>query len=500
MEKSEIANYYADKSILITGATGFLGKVLIEKLLRSCPDVKKIYVLVRHKKGNTPEQRIADLLNGPLFEPLSQSNPDFKTKLVAIEGDLMLPDLGISAEDEKKLIDNVNVVFHSAATVRFDEPIKLAVKMNILGTKKVIDLCKKMSQLESFVHVSTAYANCNRTTVDEKVYEASVDPYNMIDFAEWIPNELAEQITPSLIGTWPNTYTYTKAIAESLVVKECQDKIPCSIVRPAIVGASYSQPVPGWIDNYNAATGILAAVGKGLKRTMYGNMQSKADIIPVDYTVNMMIVAGWGIGAKKSICEGIPVYNNTIGQQNKADWTKFIKHTLKGFQKYPLENSMLLPGPGLTLSRRVNKVRHAIEEVLPAHLIDLYLKAVGQKPKFIRLQEKISKAALILEYFATHDWQYAFQNIINIEKEMSETDRKIFNIDVKEIDWEVYMENYCLGIKKYLLKEDMSKLKNYEYSSKKISSGMHNVGFALIAFTIFMLIWFTLLSYLIFSS
>jgi fatty acyl-CoA reductase len=66
MEKSEIASYYADKSILITGATGFLGKVLIEKLLRSCPEVKKIYVLIRHKKGNTPEQRIADLLNGPV--------------------------------------------------------------------------------------------------------------------------------------------------------------------------------------------------------------------------------------------------------------------------------------------------------------------------------------------------------------------------------------------------------------------------------------------------
>lgn len=66
MEPSEIVNYYKNKSIFITGATGFLGKVLIEKLLRSCPDVKKIYVLVRHKKGNTPQQRVNEILNCPV--------------------------------------------------------------------------------------------------------------------------------------------------------------------------------------------------------------------------------------------------------------------------------------------------------------------------------------------------------------------------------------------------------------------------------------------------
>ena len=66
MEPSEIVKYYTDKSIFITGATGFLGKVLIEKLLRSCPDVKKMYVLVRHKKGNTPQQRINEILNCPV--------------------------------------------------------------------------------------------------------------------------------------------------------------------------------------------------------------------------------------------------------------------------------------------------------------------------------------------------------------------------------------------------------------------------------------------------
>jgi thioester reductase-like protein len=62
-ESSEIINYYKDKSIFITGATGFLGKVLIEKLLRTCYDLKKIYILIRHKKGKTPQQRLNELVN-----------------------------------------------------------------------------------------------------------------------------------------------------------------------------------------------------------------------------------------------------------------------------------------------------------------------------------------------------------------------------------------------------------------------------------------------------
>ncbi len=62
-QQSEIINYYKNKSIFITGATGFLGKVLIEKLLRTCYDVNKIYVLVRSKKGLTPMQRLNEIFS-----------------------------------------------------------------------------------------------------------------------------------------------------------------------------------------------------------------------------------------------------------------------------------------------------------------------------------------------------------------------------------------------------------------------------------------------------
>ena len=60
---SEISEYYKNKSVFITGATGFLGKVLIEKLLRSCYDLKKIYVLIRAKKNKSAIERLNELLD-----------------------------------------------------------------------------------------------------------------------------------------------------------------------------------------------------------------------------------------------------------------------------------------------------------------------------------------------------------------------------------------------------------------------------------------------------
>lgn len=59
-QNSDIQNYFAGSTVFVTGATGFLGRLLVEKLLRSCHDLKKIYILVRTKKDKTPEERFKE--------------------------------------------------------------------------------------------------------------------------------------------------------------------------------------------------------------------------------------------------------------------------------------------------------------------------------------------------------------------------------------------------------------------------------------------------------
>lgn len=63
---SPVAEWYRGKTIFVTGATGFMGKVMVEKLLYSCSGVKSIYILIRCKRGKSPQQRIQDMWQLPV--------------------------------------------------------------------------------------------------------------------------------------------------------------------------------------------------------------------------------------------------------------------------------------------------------------------------------------------------------------------------------------------------------------------------------------------------
>lgn len=83
-----------------------------------------------------------------VFERLHEEVPKFRHKIVAIGGDCSLAGLGLNLIDRQILISNVQLVFHAAATVRFDEKLKLAVSINVCGTQEVLELCTHMTKLE----------------------------------------------------------------------------------------------------------------------------------------------------------------------------------------------------------------------------------------------------------------------------------------------------------------------------------------------------------------
>ena len=87
-----------------------------------------------------------------------------------MRGDLSLPDLGLSREDRNLLLEKVNIVFHAAATVIFNEPLQVTINVNTKGTVRVIDLWNELKHPISFVHVSTAFSNANLYEIGEKIY------------------------------------------------------------------------------------------------------------------------------------------------------------------------------------------------------------------------------------------------------------------------------------------------------------------------------------------
>ena len=127
-----------------------------------------------------------------------------------------------------------------------------------------------------------------------------------------------------MIGNRPNTYTYTKvglyelqtvrtvlqALAESLLASESTG-LPVAVMRPSIVAASWKEPRPGWVDNYNGPSGVFAGIGKGVLRTVYCMRDSVADMVPVDVCINLLCAIAWetaNAGPGKPIKVHFPSY------------------------------------------------------------------------------------------------------------------------------------------------------------------------------------------------
>jgi fatty acyl-CoA reductase len=120
-----ISEFYANKNVLITGATGFVGKLLLEKLLYSCEKINKIYVLIRDKNGHSPDERVNEITACKVFDKLRTKEPNFRERIQPVSGDILEnSDMKISEDYLEELRTNINVVFHLAGTVTLDQDLK----------------------------------------------------------------------------------------------------------------------------------------------------------------------------------------------------------------------------------------------------------------------------------------------------------------------------------------------------------------------------------------
>ncbi|XP_075409432.1 fatty acyl-CoA reductase 2-like [Tenrec ecaudatus] len=462
---SMISAFYSGKSILVTGATGFMGKVLLEKLLRTSPDLKIIYILVRPKAGHTLEQRVFQMLNNELFEKVKEVCPEVHEKVKAISADLNQNDLAISKEDMRELLSSTNIIFHCAATVHFDAHLRKATQINVVATQQLLTMASQMEKLEAFVHISTAYSNCILKHIDEVVYPCPVQPKQIIDSLEWLDDSIIEDITPKLIGDCPNTYVYTKALAE-ILVKQASGVLNRAIIRPSIVGATWQEPFPGWIDNLNGLTWVMIKTGKGLLRFLKGDPIGVADIIPVDIVVNLTLAAGWHTAVHRP--KNMLIYHCTSGTINPCQWRELGFGIVEAFNKVPLERPFRAPTLEIISNSLTCKYWDAVTHRGHAMIFDIYLCLTGRKPMMTTLMNRILKNASMLEYFICRTWEWSTCNTDRLMLELSAEDKKIFNFDVRSLNWREYIENHVWGIKMYLLKEDMAGVPEAKNKSERV--------------------------------
>ena len=235
--------------VLLTGGTGFVGAQLLARYLERT-DVT-VYALVRAEDRDSGETRLLDKLSA-LIEP-----GDVRARLVAVPGDVEKPGLGLSARDRDELAGEVAQVVHAAASVSFELPLEESRRINVGGTRNVVDFALRCERLERFAYISTAYVAGDHE-------------------AEFAEDDLC-------VGQrFRNPYERTKFEAEKLV-RSHSHELPVQIFRPSIV---VGEATSGWTDSFNVLYTPLRAFARGHMPLVPARQQSPVDVVPVDYVAD----------------------------------------------------------------------------------------------------------------------------------------------------------------------------------------------------------------------
>lgn len=234
-------------TVLLTGATGMVGRELLARLAAD-PRHERVFCLVRPGK-KSPQERLDELLGAVGRSP----EPG---RVVAVAGDVVEPELGLSAADRREL-GSVQRIVHSAASVSFDLPLDEARAINVHGTERMLALARSLGRLERFDAVSTCYVAGGRT---DRVLEGDLEHD----------------------AGFHNTYEQSKHESERVLRKAMAD-LPIAVSRPSIVvGDSKTGKTGAWKVLYWP----LKVVARGFLPIVPYDPEGTLDIVPVDFVAD----------------------------------------------------------------------------------------------------------------------------------------------------------------------------------------------------------------------
>ncbi|CAH2101730.1 unnamed protein product [Euphydryas editha] len=466
---STVQKFYENAVILITGGSGFLGKHLIFKLMSSC-NLNKLFVLLRPRKGMSVHERLKSILEDPVFKILHNEKPDFVTKLVAVEGDSAENNLGLDKKTWTMISDEVNVIFHAAATVNFKETIKVATLTNVRSAREVLNLAKASKNIKAVVHVSTAYIQAtkrnNSEVIKEDFYECPISPEVLIKLAETVDEDKLDAMMEPIMKEWPNSYTFTKAVAEELIRTDTAN-FPICIVRPAIVISAYRDPLPGWIDLKNAygPSGLILGAAVGVVHTFYSKSEAIIDYVPVDIVNNTIILAAWDIFDRFKIGDKKKLVYTVTGTKNPLKYMDIDRiMNSKKFKELMPTKAVWHSYTVATRYKFLYLMLTWLLHYIPGLMIDGCCTILGKEPKFFKIYNMAYNLSIVYAHFLNNSWIFDGTNTSNLYNKLSTTDKIIYNCEMSTIDKEDMLFTWCYGIHKYILKDDLTR---HDYAMKK---------------------------------
>ncbi|RLN04343.1 fatty acyl-CoA reductase 1 [Panicum miliaceum] len=479
MDAASIIGYFKGKSILVTGATGFLGKILVEKIMRVQADVHKIYLLVRAGDEPSAKQRVQQEF--------------VEEKVVALAGDIIYDNLGLETPMLEALAKEIDVIVNIAATTNFYERYDVSLDVNVMGVKHLCHFAKQCARLKMLMHVSTAFVSGFREGL---ILEKPINPgeslregtYLDIDAELRLVREVKKELTAMSSSSdgdddnskkktertamkelglqrarhfgWSNTYVFTKAMGEVLL-GQLRGDIPVVIMRPSIITSIREDPVPGWMQGTRTIDTIIIGYAKQNLSCFLANLNFVMDVIPGDMVVNAMMAAMVAHSEEKG---AQVVYHSTSSLRNPATYNVLYQSGRRHFYENPRvgKDGKVIPTREMYFFPTIARFHlymiftYKIPlEIL--HLVNLLLCGF-----FSRLYNDLNRKYKFVMHLVDVYGPFAFFkgcfDDMNLERlrltmAMKTPEDRMFNFDPKTIDWDDYFTRIHIpGVLKYLCK------------------------------------------------
>ena len=491
----------AGTRVFVTGSTGFVGTALVERLLRCVPDVR-IDLLVRDGRRSSAARRVErELLRNDCFDRLrTELGPDrfaeAAQRVNVVPGDVGTDGLGLDA-DGRAALAAADVVIHSAAAVAFDSPLDRAVEINLMGPPRIVDLLNELGATPHLVAVSTCYVAGNRrgSAPEEPVtanpFFADIDWRTEVKAArrsradidadsrsserldefrsraraelgpvggpllasktetlrrDWVHDRMVGlgRARAASVG-WSDAYSFTKALGE-VALTERRGEIPVTIVRPSIIESSILEPRPGWIRGFRMAEPIILSYARGLLKEFPGVPEGIVDVIPVDLVVSAIIAAAASPPPPEP-----KIIQVATGDANPLRYQQLVDRVREWFTENPLYDRdgqpivvppWTFPGRGRVegqLKRATGALERA-EKVVSS--IPLRGKAAEWGATVEEKRTQAQRALTYVELYGAYtecEAIYSVHHLDVLNAELDETERELFPMDPRLVDWDRYI-------------------------------------------------------------
>jgi nucleoside-diphosphate-sugar epimerase len=489
----KIVETFAGKHLLVTGITGFVGKVWLAMVLDQIPEIGRLNILVRGQRNCTAEARVRHILDrSPVFRPLRQKHGrDFESFIAArisvLDGDLQKPMCGFDDDQVARLAADLDAVVHIAGLTDFAPDPMEAINVNLHGSVHIADLTARL-RVPRLVHVSTCFVAGNVSSPSPEAITPGVSPNGTHFDVHYELKALESAVAASgkehpsysreakqarvdagmrraeALG-WPNIYTFSKGLTEHLLAQ--RSDVHVTTVRPAIVECARDYPFEGWNEGINTS-GPLTWLSGGFTRKLPIAGDNIFDVVPVDTVCRGLIITT----AAALQDRAAEVYHLSSGDINPALMSRVIELTGLAYRKHyrrwdasPMERTVLryldvIPSNtdprNLKALPAIANITHSVRDVLGKFNLDKHVPESLRRRAGEQINDWIMKGYVQLtaadrtlrrvqgmfELFRpfTFDNSYLFlsANIVALNALLDADDLSRFGYDVASLDWRHY--------------------------------------------------------------